>query len=110
MMRYAAILLALVSGSASAHGVYTGLTSPTGMDCCEGRDCHPLTVGHWRYENQELYIYFFDKWMKVSEENITRESPDGNIHLCYTPLQPDDIRHKMTVPTLRCIIAPPFGT
>jgi hypothetical protein len=47
MLSWVALILVLVATAASAlpaesHEWYAGLRSPSGMPCCNERDCHPV--------------------------------------------------------------------
>ena len=87
---------------ASAHDWYTGLTSPTGETCCNGRDCQAVDE---RYDpqTQRHEIGIEGVWVPVDPAKLLSvPSPDGFPHACFERVW---IGRQMT-PIVRCIILP----
>ena len=98
-----ALIVVLVATAASAlpaesHGWYAGLRSPSGMPCCNERDCHPVAsrVNHdtGREEIQANGAWYPVEYGKV----LSFPSPDGGYHACWG--------NATGRPNFRCIILP----
>jgi hypothetical protein len=84
--------------SAESHEWYGGLRSPSGMPCCNERDCHPVasrvdrdTGGEEIQANGAWYPVEYGKVLPFS-------SPDGGYHACWG--------NAVGRPNFRCIILP----
>jgi hypothetical protein len=88
----------VLSMPASAHEWYTGLRSPSGVTCCNERDCRPVasrvnprTKREEIWANGAWYLVEYDKVLPFS-------SPDGGYHACWA--------YPVGRPVFRCIILP----
>jgi hypothetical protein len=83
---------------AESHEWYAGLRSPSGMPCCNERDCHPVAsrVNHdtGREEIQANGAWYPVEYGKV----LPLSSPDGGYHACWG--------NTAGRPNFRCIILP----
>ena len=97
----AAMLVAAVSPSlARAHDWYTGLRSPSGVECCGGRDCRPVPFRVNPDTGQEE-IEANEAWRPVERDKVLPfPSPDGRAHACW------DDPWGGKKPAFRCIILP----
>ena len=83
---------------ARAHDWYQGLHSPSGIECCDVRDCRPVPYrlnagsGHEEIEAN-------GRWWPVEQDKVLALStPDGEAHACW--------RNPRGRPEFRCIILP----
>ena len=79
----AALLAATFVSPASAHSWYTGLRSPTGIPCCNDRDCRPVD---YRLNAQTGHeeIAANGGWYPIEQDKVLAySSPDGNAHACW---------------------------
>jgi hypothetical protein len=66
-----------------AHEWYTGLRSPTGVDCCGESDCHPVSYRLNPHTGRQE-INANDKWHPVEHDKVLPfPSPDGRVHACW---------------------------
>jgi hypothetical protein len=94
----AALLAATFVSPASAHSWYTGLRSPTGIPCCNDRDCRPVD---YRLNAQTGHeeIQANGGWFPVEQDKVLAySSPDGNAHACWG--------NQIGKPAFLCIILP----
>ncbi len=83
-----------------AHGWYTGLRSPTGVECCGGRDCRPVPF-RLNPDTRQEEIEANEAWRPVEHDKVLPfPSPDGVAHACWG----DPWGGKK--PVFRCIILP----
>jgi hypothetical protein len=102
MLSLVALIVVLVATAASppaeSHEWYVGLRSPSGMPCCNERDCHPVAsrVNHdtGREEIQANGAWYPVEYGKV----LPFSSPDGGYHACWG--------NAAGRPNFRCIILP----
>jgi hypothetical protein len=80
----AAMLVAAAAPSlARAHDWYTGLRSPSGVECCGGRDCRPVPFRLNPDTGQEE-IEANEAWRPVERDKVLPvPSPDGKAHACW---------------------------
>ena len=91
-------LMLATAASATAHDWYTGLLSPSGLECCDDRDCRPVPY-RLNAETGREEIEANGKWWPVELDKVLALSmPDGGAHACW-----DNPRGK---PRFRCIILP----
>ena len=94
----AALLAATFVSPASAHSWYTGLRSPTGIPCCNDRDCRPVD---YRLNAQTGHeeIAANGGWYPIEQDKVLAySSPDGNAHACWG--------NQIGKPAFLCIILP----
>jgi hypothetical protein len=103
-MRSSVVLVAMIVATtafafpAGSHEWYAGLRSPSGMPCCNERDCRPVAYrinrDTGREENQANGAWYPVEYGKV----LPFSSPDGGYHACWSnaPGRPD----------FRCIMLP----
>jgi hypothetical protein len=83
-----ALILVLVATAASAlpadsHEWYAGLRSPSGVPCCNERDCHPVAARVNRDTGNEE-IQANGAWYPVEYGKVLSfPSPDGGYHACW---------------------------
>ena len=68
---------------AHAHGWYEGLTSPSGLVCCDDRDCRPVP---YRLNAQSGHeeIKANGRWWPIEYDKVlTLPTPDGEAHACW---------------------------
>ena len=103
MLSLVALIVVLVATAAPAlpaesHEWYAGLRSPSGMPCCNDRDCHPVAyrVNHdtGREEIQANGAWYAVEYGKV----LPFSSPDGGYHACWG--------NAAGKPNFRCIMLP----
>jgi hypothetical protein len=83
-----------------AHDWYTGLRSPTGVECCGGRDCRPVPF-RLNPDTRQEEIEANEAWRPVEHDKVLPfPSPDGGAHACWD----DPWGGKR--PVFRCIILP----
>ena len=94
----AGLILGLQADGAGAHDWYDGLTSPSGLACCDERDCRPVpyrldgATGH-----EEIKAN--GRWWPVEYDKVLNlPTPDGEAHACW--------RNPRGRPEFRCIILP----
>jgi hypothetical protein len=103
MLSLVALLVMLVAIAASplsaaSHEWYVGLRSPSGMPCCNERDCHPVAYRVNRYTGAEE-IQANGAWYPVEYGKVLSfPSPDGGYHACWG--------NATGRPNFRCIILP----
>lgn len=94
----AAAITAFVASPAAAHDWYSGLRSPSGMLCCNERDCHPVDLRVSPDTGQEE-IRVDGAWHPVEYDKVLPIfPPDGGAHACWT--------NTTGGPRLRCIMLP----
>ena len=83
-----ALIVVLVATAASAlpaesHGWYAGLRSPSGMPCCNERDCHPV-ASRVNHDTGREEILANGAWYPVEYGKVLSfPSPDGGYHACW---------------------------
>jgi hypothetical protein len=98
-----ALIVVLVATAAFArpaesHEWYAGLRSPSGMPCCNERDCHPVAYRVNRNTGGEE-IQANGAWYPVEYGKVLPfPSPDGGYHACWG--------NAAGRPNFRCIILP----
>jgi hypothetical protein len=98
-----ALIVVLVATAASArpaesHEWYAGLRSPSGMPCCNERDCHPVAYRVNRDTGGEE-IQANGAWYPVEYGKVLPfPSPDGGYHACWG--------NAAGRPNFRCILLP----
>jgi hypothetical protein len=103
MLLSVALIVVLVATAASAlpaesHEWYAGLRSPSGMPCCNERDCHPVASRVNRNTGREE-IQANGAWYPVEYGKVLPfPSPDGGYHACWG--------NAAGRPNFRCIIIP----
>ena len=93
-----ALAAAAAVGPAGAHDWYRGLESPSGLRCCEERDCRPVPY-RLNAEAGREEIEANGRWWTVEYDKVlVLPTPDGDAHACWA-----NPRGK---PEFRCIILP----
>ena len=98
-----ALIVVLVATAASAlpaesHGWYAGLRSPSGMPCCNERDCRPV-ASRVNHDTGREEILANGAWYPVEYGKVLSfPSPDGGYHACWG--------NATGRPNFRCIILP----
>jgi hypothetical protein len=98
-----ALIVVLVATAASAlpaesHGWYAGLRSPSGMPCCNERDCHRV-ASRVNHDTGREEILANGAWYPVEYGKVLSfPSPDGGYHACWG--------NATGRPNFRCIILP----
>jgi hypothetical protein len=98
-----ALIVVLVATAASAlpaesHGWYAGLRSPSGMPCCNERDCRPV-ASRVNHDTGREEILANGAWYAVEYGKVLPfSSPDGGYHACWG--------NAAGRPNFRCIILP----
>jgi hypothetical protein len=83
---------------ARSHDWYTGLRSPSGVTCCNERDCRPVAYRVNRVTGREE-IQANGAWYPVEYDKVLPfSSPDGGYHACWA--------YPVGRPVFRCIILP----
>jgi hypothetical protein len=88
MLLSVALIVVLVATAASAlpvesHEWYTGLRSPSGMPCCNERDCHPV-ASRVKHDTGREEIQAIGAWYPVEYGKVLPfSSPDGGYHACW---------------------------
>jgi hypothetical protein len=83
---------------ASSHEWYTGLRSPSGMLCCNERDCRPVAY-RVNHDTGREEIQANGAWYPVEYDKVLPfSSPDGNYHACWG--------NAVGKPDFRCIMLP----
>jgi hypothetical protein len=93
-----ALLAATFVSPASAHSWYTGLRSPSGIPCCNDRDCRPVD---YRLNAQTGHeeVQANGGWYPIEQDKVLAySSPDGNAHACWG--------NQLGKPAFLCIILP----
>jgi hypothetical protein len=94
----ATLLAATLASPASAHSWYTGLRSPSGIPCCNDRDCRPVDYRLNAQTGREE-ISANGGWYAVEQDKVLAySSPDGNAHACWG--------NQIGKPAFLCIILP----
>ena len=92
------VLVVTASPPVAAHDWYTGLRSPSGVDCCGGRDCRPVPYRLGPETGREE-IEANGAWWPIEPDKVLPfSSPDGSAHACWT-----NLRGR---PRFLCIILP----
>ena len=92
------LLLRLHATPAAAHGWYDGLTSPSGLECCDDRDCRPVPYRLNATSGREE-IRANGRWWPIEYDKVLNlPTPDGEAHACW--------RNPRGRPEFRCIILP----
>ena len=83
---------------AGAHDWYKGLLAPSGIQCCDDRDCRPVPYRlNAKIGREEVEAN--GRWWPVELDKVLALStPDGGAHACW-----DNPRGK---PRFRCLILP----
>jgi hypothetical protein len=103
MLSLVALIVVLVATAASAlsadsHEWYAGLRSPSGMPCCNERDCHRVAARVNRDTGDEE-IQANGAWYPVEYGKVLAfSSPDGGYHARWG--------NAAGRPNFRCIILP----
>jgi hypothetical protein len=94
----AMIVAPVVSVPASAHEWYSGLRSPSGVACCNERDCRPVPARvNPRTRREEIWAN--GAWYPIEYDKVLPfSSPDGGYHACWA--------YPVGRPVFRCIILP----
>jgi hypothetical protein len=83
---------------AGAHDWYKGLLAPSGIQCCDDRDCRPVPYRLNAKTGREE-VEANGRWWPVELDKVLALStPDGGAHACW-----DNPRGK---PRFRCLILP----
>jgi len=93
-------LLAFLTGlpHGAAHDWYHGMQSPSGIACCNDRDCRPVPY-RLNARDQREEIEANGRWWPVEYDKVlTLPTPDGEAHACW--------RNPRGRPQFRCIILP----
>ena len=103
-MRLLVLTVMLVAAAAPslarAHDWYTELRSPSGVECCGGRDCRPVPYRLNPDTGQEE-IEAIEAWRPVERDKVLPfPSPDGGAHACW------DDPWGGRKPAFRCIVLP----
>ena len=79
-----AMLIAAAAPSlGGAHDWYTGLRSPTGIECCGERDCRPVPY-RLNPDTRQEEIEANEAWRPVEYDKVLPfPSPDGGAHACW---------------------------
>jgi hypothetical protein len=65
-----------------AHDWYTGLRSPTGVECCSERDCRPVPY-RLNPDTKQEEIEANEAWRPVEyDKALPFRSPDGGAYAC----------------------------
>jgi hypothetical protein len=92
------LLVAAASPPADAHDWYTGLHSPSGIDCCGRQECRPVPY-RLNEETGQEEIEANEAWWPVEYDKVLPFfSPDGSAHACWIG--------PWGKPFFRCIILP----
>jgi hypothetical protein len=87
---------------ASSHEWYTGLRSPSGMLCCNARDCRPVAY-RVNHDTGREEIQANGAWYPVEYDKVLPfSSPDGNYHACWG--------NAVGKPDFRCIMLPDMAS
>jgi hypothetical protein len=103
MLSLVALIVVLVATAAFAlpaesHEWYAGLRSPSGMPCCNERDCRPV-ASRVNYDTGREEIQANGAWYPVEYGKVLPfSSPDGGYHACWG--------NAAGRPNFRCIILP----
>jgi hypothetical protein len=95
----AALVLAVpFARSALGHDWYRGLRAPSGIECCDDRDCGPVPYRlNARSGREEIEAN--GRWWPVEYDKVLSvPTPDGEAHACW--------RNPRGRPEFRCIILP----
>ena len=88
MLSLVALVVVLVAAAASvlpaeSHEWYAGLRSPSGMPCCNERDCHPV-ASRVNHDTGREEIQANGAWYPVEYDKVLPfSSPDGGYHACW---------------------------
>lgn len=94
----AVVSLACAGQAAQAHDWYGGLRSPSGLECCDLRDCRRVAYRLNARDGREE-IEANGRWWPVEQDKVLALStPDGEAHACW--------RNPRGKPEFRCIILP----
>jgi hypothetical protein len=94
----AVLVLAVPGPAASAHEWYRGLQSPSGIPCCDERDCRPVAYRLNQRTGREEIEANGSWWPVEHDKVLPMSAPDGGAHACW-----GNLRGK---PFFRCIINP----
>lgn len=92
----AALLLAVLPGTAVAHEPYIGLENSQGQNCCSGQDCHPTSFCSPKGGGEGVVVDGACVALRSIPPGNLLASPDGGPHYCKTPYE--------TIP--RCVLLP----
>jgi hypothetical protein len=93
-----AVMVAAGTAQASAHDWYEGLRSPTGLRCCDRRDCR-LVPYRLNGETGQEEIEANGRWWPVEHDKVLPlTAPDGKAHACWL--------RRRGRPDFRCIVLP----
>jgi hypothetical protein len=103
-----ALIVVLVATAASAlraesHEWYAGLRSPSGMPCCNERDCRPV-ASRVNHDTGREEILANGAWYPVEYGKVLSfPSPDGGYHACWAnaPARPSPPGARATSPRRR---------
>lgn len=102
MRRVLVLALGLAAAGTSpvaAHSFYTGLRSPTGIPCCDSRDCRPVDLRETGHGDE---IFANGDWYPVEQAKVLpTSSPDGQAHACWG--------NQIGKPAFLCIILPGYA-
>jgi hypothetical protein len=100
-MRSPALAIGLTLAAAApagAHDWHRGLVSPSGLECCDERDCRPVPY-RLNAEAGREEIEANGRWWPVEHDKVLAlPTPDGGAHACW--------RNPRGKPEFRCIILP----
>jgi hypothetical protein len=94
----AVLVLAVPGPAAGAHEWYRGLQSPSGIPCCDERDCRSVAYRLNSLTGQEEILANGIWWPVEHDKVLPMSAPDGGAHACW-----GNLRGK---PFFRCIIIP----
>ncbi len=70
------------ANTATAHEFYAGQSSPTGLPCCNNRDCAPVEV-RLNEQTVQLEVLLQGRWWPAEDPAwFIGTSPDGSWHGC----------------------------
>lgn len=92
------LLASLHATVGDAHSWYDGLTSPSGLECCDDRDCRRVPYRlNGATDREEIKAN--GRWWPVEYDKVLNlPTPDGEAHACW--------RNPRGRPEFRCIILP----